>query len=217
MKILVYNPTTNRMEVYYRGLYNKMPYTNYISVNEFRGSSKSNVLWTDKRLMDAFNKLRTTYGKPIKIGFAFKRIGEGGHSPMSQHYAGTALDMAQNLSSEERDKLRNLAEDLGVFSYVEPKVLTPTWIHVDKRTGIPACVSGGYPLLKQGNRGVYVATLQDALNTLGHNAGTIDGIFGTGTKNAVSRFQKANNLVADGIVGCKTWELLTSKAINKGI
>lgn len=78
-------------------------------------------------------------------------------------------------------------------------------------------VGGGYPLLKQGDKGVYVAVLQDALNTLGHNAGSIDGVFGSGTKNAVIRFQKANKLSADGIVGCNTWEKLSSKARGAGI
>jgi len=216
-KIMVYNPSTNRMEVYYRGLSERMPYANNMTVAEFRGNSKSDILWTDKRLMDSWNILRREYGKPIKIGAAFKRIGEGGHAGMSQHYAGTALDMAQGFSSYERDKLRNLATSLGIFTYVEPKVLTPTWVHVDRRFGTPACSRGGYPLLKRGDKGVYVAVLQDALNTLGHNAGTIDGIFGGGTMDAVIRFQKANSLTADGIVACSTWDKLTSKALGAGI
>lgn len=66
-------------------------------------------------------------------------------------------------------------------------------------------------MVKQGSKGVYVAVLQDALNSLGYSSGTVDGIFGTGTKNAVIKFQKANNLIADGIVGCNTWKALTSK------
>ncbi|MEG1363604.1 MAG: peptidoglycan-binding domain-containing protein [Clostridia bacterium] len=216
IKILVYNPTYRRMEVYYRGLNEKMPYSKYITVKEFRGSSKTNVLWTDKRLMTSFNKLRATYGKPIKVGYGFKRIGEGGHTGMSQHYAGMALDMAQNLTSEQRDKLRNLAIKSGMFGYVEPKVLTPTWVHVDTRYPKPACSRGGYPIIKIGNKGVYVAVLQDALNQLGYNTGTIDGIFGRGTRSQVIRFQKANNLDSDGIVGCDTWEKLTKKALAKG-
>ncbi|MDD2375889.1 MAG: peptidoglycan-binding domain-containing protein [Clostridia bacterium] len=216
-KIIIYNPSTNRMEVYYRGLTERMPYANNMTVREFRGSSKSDILWTDKRLMDSWNILRSKYGSPIKIGYAFKRIGEGGHTGMSQHYAGLALDMGQNLSAYQRDNLRNLASSLGIFTYIEPKVLTPTWVHVDKRFGTPACSRGGYPLVKKGSSGVYVAILQDALNTLGHNAGTIDGVFGTGTMNAVIRFQKANGLSADGIVGCSTWERLTSKASGAGI
>ena len=217
MKILVFNPSTNKMEKYYRSLSQNMPYANNLTVKEFRGSSKSDVIWTDKRLMQAWNKLRSTYGKPINVGYAFKRIGEGGHGQQSQHYAGTAMDMAQKLSSEERDKLRNLASSLGIFGYVEPKSLTPTWVHVDRRTGKPACQSGGYPILSKGNKGVYVAVLQDALNTIGYTAGTIDGVFGNNTYNAVVNFQKNNSLKPDGIVGCNTWTKLTSiaKGYNK--
>jgi hypothetical protein len=135
-RIMVYNPSTNRMEVYYRGLSEKMPYANNMTVREFRGNSRSDIIWTDKRLMDSWNILRREYGKPITIGAAFKRIGEGGHSSMSQHYAGMALDMAQTFSSTERDKLRDLAIQLGIFTYVEPKVLTPTWVSANLEEGI---------------------------------------------------------------------------------
>lgn len=80
-KILIYNQDTNRMETYYRGENEGMPYnTNRtLKVREFRGSSKSNILWTDKRTMQAWNSQRYIYGAPIYVGFAFKRTYEGGH------------------------------------------------------------------------------------------------------------------------------------------
>lgn len=216
MKILVYNNDTGRMETYNRELNDSMPYSTgtNLSVKEFRGSSKSDVLWTDKRTMEAFNKLRELYGSPIYVGYAFKRIGEGGHSNMSQHYAGTALDIGQRMSEASRDRLRNLSINNKIFTYVEPKYLTPTWVHVDKRNPNPACSTGGYPVIKQGSKGVYVAVLQDALNTLGYNAGAIDGIFGNNTKNAVIRYQRARGLAQDGIVGCNTWRTLTTQVAN---
>jgi len=77
--------------------------------------------------------------------------------------------------------------------------------------GTPACATGGYPLIKRGARGVYVMVLQDALNYLGYNSGTIDGIFGSKTRNAAIRFQRANRLSQDGIVGCQTWRSITGK------
>lgn len=82
MKILIYNHLTNRMETYNRNLSDPMPYSKdkYLSVKEFKGSSKSDVLWADRRAIEAFNKLRDLYGKPIKVGYAFKRISEGGHT-----------------------------------------------------------------------------------------------------------------------------------------
>jgi hypothetical protein len=216
-KVMVYNPSTQRMEVYYRGLTERMPYAMNMTVREFRGGSRSDILWTDKRFMESWNRLRAAYGKPITIGFGFKRIGEGGHANMSQHYAGMALDMAQTFSSAERDKLRNLASSLGVFTYVEPKVLTPSWVHVDSRFGTSACPRGGFPAVQNGSKGVYVAVAQDALNTLGFSPGTIDGVFGAKTRDAVIRFQRLNDLTADGIVNCATWEKLTAKANGAGL
>lgn len=73
------------------------------------------------------------FGSPIPVGFAFKRPWEGGHSAQSQHYAGVAFDAGQILSNSERNRLRNTAINSGVWSYVEPARLTPTWVHFDKR------------------------------------------------------------------------------------
>lgn len=213
MKILIYNHLTNKMEKYDRNLNDPMPYSKdrYLTVKEFRGSSKSDTLWADRRAIEAFNKFRTLYGKPIKVGYAFKRITEGGHAGQSQHYAGMAFDIAQNLTTAERDRLRNLAINSKLFTYVEPKSLTPTWIHIDKRDKTPACSTGGYPVLKQGKKNTYVAVLQDALTGLGYSTSGIDGIFGANTKNAVLRFQRANGLSADGIVGCNTWRKIAER------
>lgn len=91
----------------------------------------------------------------------------------------------------------------------------PIWVHIDKRAENPACARGGYPTIRQGSKGVYVAVLQDALNFLGYNAGNIDGIFGSNTKNAVMRYQKARGLKEDGIVGCNTWETITQEVAQK--
>ncbi|MEG2310846.1 MAG: peptidoglycan-binding domain-containing protein [Clostridia bacterium] len=88
-------------------------------------------------------------------------------------------------------------------------------MHVDKRNPNPACATGGYPTVREGYKGVYVAVLQDALNNLGYNAGSIDGVFGINTKNAVMRYQKARGLNADAIVGCKTWKAITTQMSNK--
>lgn len=50
----------------------------------------------------------------------------------SQHYAGVAFDVGQTLSSSQRNRLWNSANDSGVWAYVEPIRLTPTWVHFDK-------------------------------------------------------------------------------------
>ncbi len=66
--------------------------------------------------------------------------------------------------------------------------------------------------LKVGSRGTQVKYLQINLNVLGYNAGTADGVFGNGTKNAVIRFQRAYGLGADGIAGKNTINKLNSVA-----
>lgn len=112
-----------------------MPYvTNRtLTVGEFRGSSKSPTLWTEKRCMQAWNSQRYAFGAPIPVGYAFKRPWEGGHSNFSQHYAGLAFDAGQTLTVARRAQLYTSALNSNVWSYVEPKSLTPTWVHFDKR------------------------------------------------------------------------------------
>ena len=47
-------------------------------------------------------------------------------------------------------------------------------------------------------------TMQTKLKRWGYYTGSVDGIFGSKTKQAVKLFQKKNGLVVDGIVGKKT-------------
>ncbi|HBB32641.1 MAG TPA: peptidoglycan-binding protein [Cyanobacteria bacterium UBA8803] len=68
--------------------------------------------------------------------------------------------------------------------------------------------TGSLTLLKEGSSGPLVKQLQKKLQEKGYNPGTIDGVFGLGTKSAVRAFQKANGLEADGVVGQKTWKAL---------
>lgn len=67
--------------------------------------------------------------------------------------------------------------------------------------------------LRQGSRGQDVITLQYLLNVIGEYYPGIpslsqDGIFGSGTRQAVIAFQQSKNLAPDGIVGRRTWNAL---------
>ena len=64
------------------------------------------------------------------------------------------------------------------------------------------------PVVKLGDSGDAVKTLQTKLNALGYNCGEADGVFGQNTLNAVIAFQTAKGLVADGVVGKLTWAAL---------
>jgi len=68
--------------------------------------------------------------------------------------------------------------------------------------------TGNHSTLRQGSRGDEVRLLQQLLKNKGYYKGSIDGIFGSGTRNAVVQFQRAAGLSADGIVGTKTWSAL---------
>ena len=63
---------------------------------------------------------------------------------------------------------------------------------------------GSFPILKAGNTGNSVRDLQTRLNNIEANLG-VDGVFGPKTVAAVKQFQSKFGLVADGIVGPKTW------------
>lgn len=59
-------------------------------------------------------------------------------------------------------------------------------------------------LSKYGSRGNEVIQIQTKLKRWGYYNGSIDGIYGTKTLNAVKYFQRKNGLTQDGIVGPKT-------------
>ncbi len=216
--VLVYNNATSRIERYYKEENEPMPYTSnrYLTVGEFRGSSKARIIWTDRRYMETFNAFRRYYGKIIPVGYAFKRIWEGGHGKQSQHYAGGSFDCGQTLSAAARRQLWNAAKNFGRWSYVEPQSLTPSWVHFDKRLSPPACSTGGYIRVSYGSRGVYVLILQDALNALGFTGSGLDGIFGQRTLNALRSFQRQNGLAVDGICGCQSWRSITNQVVGIG-
>jgi Putative peptidoglycan binding domain len=70
--------------------------------------------------------------------------------------------------------------------------------------------------LKAGSSGPQVKTLQRALASLGYSPGSVDGQYGSATERALARFQQAQNLAADGILGPATLAALTHALNNRG-
>ena len=64
------------------------------------------------------------------------------------------------------------------------------------------------PTLQVGSKGERVTELQAALKLLGYYTGTVDGVYNESTVLAVSRFQEAAGLKADGVVDATTWQRL---------
>lgn len=62
---------------------------------------------------------------------------------------------------------------------------------------------------RPGKSKAHVKEIQVCLKNAGFYSGKIDGVKGRNTRKAIREFQKANGLKADGVVGNKTWELLS--------
>ena len=100
----------------------------------------------------------------------------------------------------------------GVFSSgkaATPPVTTPTTLPPPKTTSAattnttPAVTAPSQPL-SPGATGSEVKNLQQSLKALGYDPGTIDSNYGPSTEAAVSKFQAANGLATDGVVGPAT-------------
>jgi len=78
--------------------------------------------------------------------------------------------------------------------------------------------SGGSDALsKMGSTGSEVRQIQTRLKKWGYYKGSVDGIFGTQTKNAVMYFQRKNGLAVDGVAGPATLRAMgISSSANDG-
>ncbi|MEL6221199.1 MAG: peptidoglycan-binding protein [Cyanobacteria bacterium J06627_8] len=91
-------------------------------------------------------------------------------------------------------------------------VVGPATLAAIQRTGQQSSNSEPDPndgLLEQGEAGPAVADLQRRLSALNYYNGPIDGDFGSLTEDAVIRFQRAQGLTADGVVGPATLAALS--------
>ena len=88
------------------------------------------------------------------------------------------------------------------------------WLCLAMALLMPLLVYGA--ALRQGDRGEEVTALQKKLRQWGYSDGTVDGIFGSGTLEAVKKIQRKNGLDADGIVGEKTAAALGMQLSGSG-
>lgn len=72
----------------------------------------------------------------------------------------------------------------------------------------PLPVNDNRPILRKGDRGIFVEDLQELLRSIRIFVGKVDGIFGPKTEGAVLAFQAKAGLVTDGKVGPNTWSAL---------
>ncbi|MFN2341622.1 MAG: cell wall hydrolase [Halanaerobium sp.] len=66
----------------------------------------------------------------------------------------------------------------------------------------------GSRVMQQGDEGIDVAVLQQKLKQLNYYNGSIDGLYGGATAEAVKKFQNDNGLKADGVFGESSFKII---------
>lgn len=158
-----------------------------------------------------------------------------GTSYSSQHQWGIAVDFYKNVKGHAFDdikffnKVGSLAKSIGLGwggdwknPVDKPHLYLPDWgkttSTLKKKYGTPEKFFATWnkttvakekkvsdtkmPTIKNGSKGKAVKVAQVIMGV------SADGVFGSKTRNAVVKFQKAHGLNADGIVGTNTWRAL---------
>lgn len=108
---------------------------------------------------------------------------------------------------------KTIRECPKLFAYLNSlRFSTSAAVHLLSLT-IAICIVGmahqASALVKQGDFGAEVTTLQQRLQELGYFQGNTTGYFGSVTKAAVIEFQQAKGLTPDGVVGSNTETFLS--------
>jgi peptidoglycan hydrolase-like protein with peptidoglycan-binding domain len=153
------------------------------------------------------------------------------HPTLQLGATGPAVRELQKLLQQRVPAIANLEVD-GIFGEVT-KLAVEVFQHrvflkpdgiVDANTWKALYIGhrDDLPRLHRGSRGDDVARVQSVLKFGsmtreymgfdGYYFGQVDGDFGIKTEEAVKAFQKHKNLVADGVIGSKTWAALMELA-----
>jgi Putative peptidoglycan binding domain len=184
-------------------------YTNYLSNNTFNGGGRILVWQLDS----------TSGGSSVAICQDSTALNHGGTlpcryprpacSPGDSFNTDTGLPCGGTIGTGRKLNCVNLSS--SVYCSYTPDTLVTTVPSTPLSPVLSPIKSFQFTLLlKNGSTGSEVTELQKFLNTAGYDCGTADGSFGPKTQAAVIKFQIANGLVGDGIVGPATRALLNS-------
>ena len=185
---------------------------------EFACRDGSDRILVDSNLVMALQKIRDHFGKPVSINSAYrtkeynKKVGGATNS---YHTKGQAADITvTGVANREVAKYAatflngvGLYDYTGGFVHVDTRQNRYLWEQNERNVRYHQVQSfdekqNSLPTLRYNDRGDDVKMLQGILG-IGQ-----DGRFGPKTEAAVRTFQKKNGLVADGVVGPKTWAVL---------
>lgn len=118
-----------------------------------------------------------------------------------------AVKRFQQAAGLEADGIVGAATWSKLFPTSAPVAATPAprnTVPVEPHRAEPSAPTG-FPILKRGATGETVRGLQNRLRAIGVYQGEADGVFGSGTEEAVKAAQRKFGLEEDGIVGGATW------------
>lgn len=140
-------------------------------------------------------EVRTIQGQLQKLGY-FKRLPTGKFGPLTK----AAVIRFQT--------------DTGLTpnGIVDDSTESALQQHSTGSNSAPSTPASQRPKLRIGDRGADVKSLQQILTDVEAYSGKINGQFDDSTLDAVKQFQKDNGLAVDGIVGPRTWSVLSSFA-----
>ena len=164
--------------------------------------------------------LRSTGYTPQSGDIIF--FNSGGYSPghvgIVNYVSNGYVYTIEGNSSDKVNTVSYALSNTKIYGYAVPNYngsTPPIPQNNDDELGIPYPRPSGNPLLSTGSRGSGISWLQTALNKANNAGLDVDGQFGSGTKQAVINFQKANGLEADGIAGPATVNKLVEVIKNK--
>jgi hypothetical protein len=191
------------------------------SVGPFRATGLAPALESLRTVIDEIRvKQPEVHAALGTAGMLCARLVRGSHHSISNHAWGTAIDLRLNGILDRRGDnrvQRGLVDIAPIFNrqgwfwgagfgtedamhFEISDELIRKWSvdgTLSQRPEVPPRI------LVLGDRGPEVANVQERLNQLGFGL-KVDGIFGPGTRGAVSAFQASKGLLPDGVVGPAT-------------
>lgn len=180
--LYVYDPSARAFVTHALSPDAQMPHVRRFTfpLSDFIGHTATDVCWTDTRALAALDELCLLFGRPLTIERAFQRVEMRGCPERAQHCTGTAFDLGADLRPAEREQLRSLALEHGLFAYAEPAFLSGTVAHLSFFSAYPQ-------RLYKGEASVFAFVLQDALLAAGVYRGALTGVLSQETLLAARR------------------------------
>lgn len=169
----------------------------HLTARIFFRHAGTEIGWTDLYALTALERLYRISRIPFSVDRAFC-----GRRPLSLFGVGTGFDLGCALTPMQRTALRHCAAESGLFSVVAPETRCPDRVHVD-------CLR--CDVLRRGDCGVFVCSLQRALQQMYLFADVCSGEFCRETERAVVRMQMLSGQNPTGIADARLIRALREK------